>query len=145
MPAHGLRWLLMLAQIGMSVALVVPNWARNPAATAAILTNVPAARALDTVDEIYLTAKPDELPIQIETPFGPIAGTTWQITVLGLGVLSAIATIARGISDGLSGRTMDRVYRGSAQSSQQPFGRPVEDTIRLASEAKDDDGQTDKS
>ena len=98
----------------------------------ALLTSAPA-RALDTAaDEIMLAPSPADLPFQIETPLGPIAGNLWQVALLGLSLLSAIATLARGTSDALAGR--NTVYSESAQS-KQPFGRSLADTIRLASEA----------
>lgn len=92
---------------------------------------------------IMLTPSPGELPIQMETPLGPLAGTPTQMGLFGLGVLSAIATILRGVSDGLSGRTSSSVYR-TEQQKQQPFGRSVEDTIsKLRALTSADEDATD--
>ena len=117
------------------------------AALSATLLDPATAFATEAdADMIMLTPAPGDLPIQFDTPLGPVAGTPTQIGLLGLGVLSAIATILRGVSDGLSGLTSSSVYR-TEQQKQQPFGRSVQDTISrvkaLTDQPADEDATED--
>lgn len=74
------------------------------------------------------------LPIQIETPFGPVAGTPSMFILPTLGIVSAIAGLAfAAATDG-----QPSVYREASHKSS-PFGRSVEETIAQLREDEDDD------
>lgn len=123
-------FLATIAMLAIVLQLLPASAAEGPLDAPAASELLAAASAEDA-DMIMLAPSPSELPIQLETPLGPIAGTPSQMGLLGLGVLSASATLLRGVSDGLSGRTSSSVSR-SEQQAQQPFGRSVEDTISKA-------------
>ena len=89
----------------------------NLAAVAPLLILNSAAAA---ADESYASS----LPIQLDTPFGPVAGTPQMFLLPALSVLSAIGTLAFAAATG--GQPV--VYRDTAAATS-PFGRSVDETV----------------